>query len=104
VKVSERDAEEEDSCVWQDTAVGGGQTRHILPKTWLPRGGQEPIEGDQCSEGGLQRFGAVVTGPQVGQVIRHEVLVEGTNKGQPVEGQGRLLRRHTLLLLHAPLL
>ena len=91
-------------CLKPGIHIGGGQTRHILPETWLPRGGQEPIEGDQCSEGGLQRFGAVVTGPQVGQVIRHEGLVEGTHKGQPVEGQGVLSCRHTVLLFHAPLL
>src|SRR5262249_25401527 len=91
-------------CLQPGIYIGGGQTCNMLPKTWLPRGGQEPIEGDQGAEGGLQRFGAGVTGPQVGQVIRHEVLVEGTHKGQPVEGQGVLSCRHTVLLFHAPLL
>ena len=29
--------------------------------------------------------------------------MQRTDEGQPVEGQGRLLRRHILHLLHAPL-
>src|SRR5262249_8140626 len=84
--------------------IGRGQTGHILPEGRLPRRGQQPIEWEQGSEGGLQRFGPRVTGSQVGQVLRHEVLIQRADEGQPVEGQGWLLRRHTVLLLQAPLL
>jgi hypothetical protein len=79
------------------------QAGHILPEAWLPSGGKASREGHEGSQGRLQRSHAIVTGSQVGQVIYHEVLVEGTDEGQPMEGQGRLWRRQTLLLLHAPL-
>jgi hypothetical protein len=80
------------------------QTGHILPEAWLPSGGKDSREGHEGSQGRLQRVHAIVTGSQVSQVIRHEVLVEGTDEGQPMEGQGRRLRRPTVLLLHAPLM
>jgi hypothetical protein len=79
------------------------QTGHILPEAWLPSGGKASIEGHEGSLGRLRRFHARVTGSQVSQVIRHERLIEGIDEGQPMEGQGRLWRRHTFLLLHAPL-
>ena len=51
----------------------------------MPRWGQQPIERDQSSQGGLQRFRAGVADAEVDEVLRHEVLVAGTDKGQPVE-------------------
>jgi hypothetical protein len=75
-------------CLKPGIHIGRGQAGHILPEGRSPRWGQQPIERDQSSQGGLQRFRAGVADAEVDEVLRYEVLVAGTDKGQPVERRG----------------
>ena len=75
-------------CLKPGIHIGRGQAGHILPEGRPPRWGQQPIERDQGSQGGLQRFRAGVAGAEVDEVLRHEVLGADTDKGQPVKGRG----------------
>jgi hypothetical protein len=85
--------------------ITGGGLGQVPIERDLPRGGHQNGEAFERSDGRFLHRGRIVAGPQVGEIIRHQALVLGTEKSQAaelrefLESWGGLSFLHTSLLL-----
>src|SRR5262245_933499 len=83
------------------TRGGLGQ---VLIERELPRGGHQDGEAFERPDGRFLYRGRIVAGTQVGEIIRHQALVLGTEKGQAAELREFLESLCEVSFLHSSLL